>query len=183
MGGIVAAKAIAESTQHSLMNVAHATKLALREQLQLAQAAATLERQQSAQDTLIIAGGLATVFGAVLSAVPAVAAGSTSGLWSASLSVVAGGAQLATLGIPQEGAEPYTIEGGTAEALLASLSEAVDLIKNNDDDQHDKLLHEINAVMGRVEILRGGDDGEDARLIPIRPDLVDGVDSESFYVP
>lgn len=183
MGGIVAAKAIAESTQHSLMNVAHATKLALREQLQLAQATAALERQQSAVRALIIAGGLTTVFGGILAAVPAVTAGSAAGLWSASLTVVAGSAQLATLGIPEDGATEHTIEGGTAEALCNSLSDAIVKIMENEAWQHDRLLREVDAALGRVETLRAGDDGEDARLIPIRPDLVDGVDSESFYVP
>jgi len=183
MGGVVAAKAIAESAQHSVMNVAHAAKLALLDQLRLAQATAELERQQSAQRAIIVAGGLATVFGGILAVGPALAAGSAAGLWGATFATVAGGAQLATLGIPSEGAEEYTVGGATAEALLGSLFSAIDQIFLNEVDQHDNLLRELNRVLERVEMLRNRDEGDDGRLIPARPSLVDGVDSETFYVP
>lgn len=181
MGGIASAKAIAESTQHSLMNVVFATKAALREQLERSQATAELERQKSLQTTLIIAGGAATVFAGIFTA--GAAAGATAGLWAAAFTTVAGGAQLATVAIPSDGATEYSIEGGTAEALRDSLSDAITQIKTNDGDEHETLLTEVNNVLSRVETLRGGPDGDDGRLIPIQPDIVNGVDSDSFYLP
>ncbi|MGH3679393.1 MAG: hypothetical protein ACRDT2_03795 [Natronosporangium sp.] len=172
--GIASAQAIAESTQHSIMRVVHATRAALREQLQLAQAAATLERQQSRQRASIIAGASATLFAGLL----------TSGsLWAAGAAVFSASTQLAAVDIPGGGATVVAVEGSTAEALLNSLSDAVSQIVVNDSEQHELLADQIKDVLQRVETLLGGSDGELGRLIPIRPDIVDGVDSGSFYLP
>jgi hypothetical protein len=181
MGGIASAKAIAESSQHSIMNVVYAAKDAVVEQLQRAQATAGLERQASGMKTLIIAGGVATVFAGIFTA--GAAAGAAAGLWAAAFTVVAGSSQLATVGIPSGGSDPFEVKGSTAAELSDSLVNALDNIKTNDGNQHDLLWGEIDAVLRRVDMLHGGPDGEDGRLVPIQPDIVHGVDADDFYLP
>lgn len=184
MGGVASAKAIAESTQHSIMNVVNATKNALCEQLKLAQAmaeaTAELERQQSLRQTLIIAGGVATVFAAIFTAGAAVG---VAGLWAARFGIIAGATQIASAAIPDEGSTAFDIEGSTAVQLRDSLSDAISKIKTNDGDQHDSLLDEVDAALQRLEELRETEDGEWGRLVPIQPDIVNGVDGDSFYLP
>lgn len=181
MGGIASAKAIAESSQHSIMNVVYAHKDAVMEQLQLAQAKAELERQASVMKTLIIAGGAATVFAGIFTGVAA--AGSAAGLWAAGFTVVAGSSGLATAGIPSGGSDTFEVNGSTAAELSDSLVKALDDIKTNDGRQHDNLQEEVNAVLQRVDTLRGGPAGEDGGLVPIQPDIVHGVDADDFYLP
>jgi hypothetical protein len=167
MGGIAAAKAIAESSQHSIMNVVNATKAVLRAQLELAQATAARERRQSQQRALILVGGTATVFVGIITA--GAAAGSAAALWIASFEVIAGSTQLATLAIPDGGATEFNVQGSTAQGIRDSLMNALGQIKENDADEHEVLAGEIEAVLSRVDTLRGGPDGEDGRLVPISP--------------
>jgi hypothetical protein len=87
------------------------------------------------------------------------------------------------VGIPDGGSTEFNIEGSTAGALRDSMSDAISQIKINDGEQHDALLEEVDAALQRVNTLRGGADGDDGRLIPIRPDIVDGVDGDVFYLP
>jgi hypothetical protein len=174
-GGIGSAQAIAESTQHSLMNVVHYTREALREQLQLAAAKAELARQESLRNTLIIGGAAAAVFGSILTA--------GTGLWGISLAAAAGGGSIASTTIPDGGWVALTLRGATAADLLGAMSAAVNQIDSNDYDQHDELRREVQAVLDRVEAVRDSSDGEDGPLIPIRPNLVNGVDGNDFYLP
>lgn len=51
------------------------------------------------------------------------------------------------------------------------------------DDTHEALHEEVRAALSRVRELRGSADDEDGRLIPIRPDIVNGVDADNFYQP
>jgi hypothetical protein len=174
-GGITSAKAIAESTQHSLMNVVHYTREALREQLQLAAAKAELARQESLRNTLIIGGATAAVFGTIITA--------GTGLWGISLATAASSGSIASTTIPDGGWVALTLRGATAADLLGAMSAAINQIDSNDYDQHDELRREVQAVLDRVEAVREGSDGEDGPLIPIRPNLVDGVDGNDFYLP
>lgn len=186
MGAIVLAKAIAESTQHSLMNVANAAKAALREQLQRAAATAEAERQESVMQALIIAGGLAGVVSGGFAAAGAVAgggAGAGGALWSAAFSGVAGATQIASAAIPSGAAEEYLMKGSTAEQLNIALGKAIDKVKRIDTRQHDELLQMVDSALQRVEDLRTGPEDSDGQLIPRRPDIVDGVNADTFYLP
>lgn len=178
IGGVDAAKVIAEFTQQSVMNVVHATKLAVLDQLELAKATRDAARRQSVQPALIVGGGIASVFDGILAVDVADAAGAQAGLPGGT---PAGDASVAAPEIPPEAAEDYVIVGATAEALCASLSDAVETIVENDRSQHDRLRYEIDAALARLEISRDRDDGDGTQLIPTRPDLVDGVDGETFY--
>lgn len=172
-GGITAAKAIAESTQHSLMNVVHFTREALREQLELCQARAELARQESIRNVSIIAGGAATVFGGFISG---------GGLWAIGAGVVAGGVSIASTAIPDGGWIALDLHGATAADLLSSMSDAIGLVVRNDSYQHEKLGEEIQMVLDRVDALRASD-REDGRLIPVQPNIISGVDGTDFYLP
>jgi hypothetical protein len=170
-GGVVAAKAIAESTQHSLMNAVHYVQKALYEQLELRAQQAEQARQESRQNILIIAGGTATVFGGI-----------TGGsLWGIGIAAVEGGTAIASTAIPA--ATDFTLKGATAEALLDALTDAIGLIDVNDGQQHDQLKAEIDDAIDRVIDLRDRGDDDYGRLIPIRPNIVDGVDGNDFYLP
>lgn len=172
-GGMLTAKAIVESTQHSLMNVVHHLREELLEQLELRARHAERSRQESLRDALIIGGGTATILGAVASG----------GLWTVAMGTVAGGTTIASTTIPDGASDPYQLRGGTAEELLDALSDAVNQIGLNDDHQHLQLADAVWDVLERVEHLRGGSDAGDGRLIPIRPDIVGGVDGDDFYLP
>ncbi|WJK36287.1 hypothetical protein [Solwaraspora sp. WMMA2065] len=175
--GVTAAKAIAESTQHSLMNVVHYTGEALREQLELAQSMAELARQESLRNILIIAGGAATVFGGILGGATA----TVGGLWVASSGVVAGGVSIAATTIPDGGWAALNLQGSTAADLLDSVSDAIGQIVENDSDQHAALQEVTQEALDRVDSLRIGDG--DGRLIPVEPNIVSGVDGNDFYLP
>ncbi|ROO60276.1 hypothetical protein EDC02_2135 [Micromonospora sp. Llam0] len=175
--GVTAAKAIAESTQHSLINVVHYTGEALREQLELAQSMAELARQESLRNILVIAGGAATVFGGILGGATATAGG----LWVASSGVVAGGVSIAATTIPDGGWAALDLQGSTAADLLRSVSDAIGQIIENDSDQHAALRDVTQEALNRVDSLRSGD--EDGRLIPVEPNILSGVDGTDFYLP
>lgn len=174
IGGLVGAKAIAESTQHSIMTLVHCAKESLLQQLEIAQATAKLERQQSQYNAVIIAVGAATVFGGIFSG---------GSLWALGFAAAAGGATIASTTVPVDGATEYLFQGSTAAELIEELDKGIGTVKTNDSDQHQSLLDEVDTALRRVETLRGGPDGDDGRLIPIRPDIVDGVDADTFYMP
>lgn len=186
MGGIVSVKAIAESTQHSLMNVANAVKAALREQLQRAQATAEVERQESVMQAVIIAGGLAGILSGGYAAAGAAAgggAGAGGALWSAAYSSVAGATQIASAAIPSDAAKEYLMKGSTAEQLSTNLGDAIEVIKRRDSDLHYVLLETVDNALAQVKALRAGPTKADGQLIPRRPDIVDGVNADNFYLP
>ncbi|MGH3681878.1 MAG: hypothetical protein ACRDT2_16715 [Natronosporangium sp.] len=168
--GLAAAKAIVESTQHSLMDVVHQVRDLLHAQLQ--QRAEDAGPGREAARTAVIISAGAGVLAAVASG---------GGLWTVGLTAFAGATSVAATGVPDEAATDHQLAGSTAEELLAALTNAVVLVDTNESDQHDELAEAIRAVLERVASLRG--DGSDDRLIPIRPDLVDGVDASNFYLP
>lgn len=176
MGGLVGAKAVAESTQHSIMTLVHCTKEALLQQLEIAQVTAKLERQQSKYNAMIIAVGAATVFGGIFSG---------GSLWAIGFAAAAGGATIASTTIPTDGATEYLLEGSTAAELVEQLDTGIGTVITNDTDQHATLQDEVDTALRRVESLRGSPDpdNDDGQLIPIRPDIVDGVDADTFYMP
>jgi hypothetical protein len=174
LGGLASAKAVAESTQHSIMTLVHCTKEALLQQLEIAHVTAKLERQQSQYNAMIIAVGATTVFAGILSG---------GSLWAVGFAAAAGGATIASTTIPTDAATEYVLQGSTAEELLNGLLDGISTVKTNDGQQHGTLLDEVNATLTRVGTLRGGPEGEDGRLIPIQPDIIDGVDGSTFYMP
>jgi hypothetical protein len=177
-GGIEVAKAIAESTQHSIMNVVHYTRAALLEQLQLAAAEAELARQESLRNTMIIGGAGATLLAGLI--VPG------GGLWGVSLATVAGGASIASTAIPDGAWVPLSLQGATAVDLAKAMSDAIVEIEKNDGKQHHELMLEVNDVLGRVEprsLPPTSGYTDDVRLVPMQPAIVDGVDGSDFYLP
>ncbi|MFY1699927.1 hypothetical protein [Solwaraspora sp. WMMA2101] len=173
-GGIAAAKAIAESTQHSLMNVVHYTGEALRDQLRLCQSEAELARQEAIRNIAVIGGAAASVFGGFLAG---------GGLWAMTMPTVAAGVGVAATAIPDGGWAALDIHGSTALDLLTSMSDAVSLVIANDSDQHAVLSRDVEAALRRIDTLRSTSDGEYGRLIPAQPDVVGGVDSSNFRLP
>ncbi|MFV2018198.1 hypothetical protein [Micromonospora sp. LOL_023] len=173
-GGIAAAKAIAESTQHSLMNVVHYTGEALREQLQLSQSRAELARQEALKNVMVIAGSTASVFGGILAG---------GGLWAMTMPTVAAGIGVAATAIPDGGWAALNLRGSTAADLLSSMSDAVSSVIRNDHAQHRNLSDDVEAALTRVNRIRDGSDGDDSRLIPMRPGIVSGVDGNDFRLP
>ncbi|WP_326553414.1 hypothetical protein [Micromonospora sp. NBC_01813] len=173
-GGIAAAKAIAESTQHSLMNVVHYTGEALRDQLQLSQAKAELARQEAVKNVMVIGGAALSVFGGILAG---------SGLWAMTMPTVAAGVGVAATTIPDGGWAALNLRGSTATDLLSSMSDAVGRVIRNDSAQHRNLSEDVEAALTRVNRIRDGSDGDDGRLIPMRPDIVSGVDGNDFRLP
>jgi hypothetical protein len=164
-GGVVAAKAIAESTQHSLMNAVYYVREMLYEQLELRAQQAEQARQESRQNILIIAGGTATVFAGIIG----------SGLWGIGIAAVEGGTAIASTAIPS--ATGFTLKGATAEGLLEALTDAIGLIDVNDGQQHDQLKLEIDEAVDRADDLRdrGDDDyGGSTKLTGLEPVRDDG---------
>jgi hypothetical protein len=169
--GIAAAKTIAQSTQHSLMNIVHYTGEALRDQLQLSQSKAELARQEAIKNVAVIGGAASSVFGGL------VAGGS---LWAMTMPAVGAGVGIAATSIPDGGWAALNLRGSTALDLLASMSDAVTRVVRNDSAQHRELSEDVETALRRVELLRSGSDGDDGRLIPVRPDIVSGVDGSDF---
>jgi hypothetical protein len=174
-GGLEAAKAIAESTQHSIMNVVHYTHAALVEQLQLAAVNAELARQESLRNIMIIGSGAATAIAALV--VPG------GGLWAMTVEAVAGGASIASTAIPDGGSMSFSLRGATASDLAKAMSEAIVEIENHDGDQHEALMWEVHNVLDRIDPYYGGPNVADVRLVPMQPAIVDGVDGTDFYLP
>jgi hypothetical protein len=168
-GGVVTAKAIVEATQHSLMNVVHHTSNLLYQQL-------VLRSQDTVQDStataLVLGAGVASIAGAI----------ANPGLWAVGWEAVAAGFSLASTRIPADAAISIDLFGRTAEQLLESLDTAIGTIEAGMVDQYDALADQLVNVQDHVELLRDHSDGEDGRLVPGRPILVDGVDSDTFLL-
>jgi hypothetical protein len=178
VGGLSTVKAIEESAQHSLMNAVHYLREMLLEQLELRQQQgnASQERREPSLGDSVKAITILAAGAAVLSAaVPGK-------LWAIGMEAAAGGLSIAASSIPADAAAEFTLHGQTAEVLLGTLLDAIDAIKKHTEDQYEALEVELGTVRDRVELLRGGPDpdGEDGRLYPIRPAIVDGVDSDTF---
>lgn len=172
-GAATAAKAITEATQHSIMTVVCSIRDQAREQLQLRQHRADVANEESKRNALIIAGAGSTIVAAVI----------TGGLWSAALGTVAGASSIASTAVPSDASKKYLLAGNSFEELRDALSDALRVIDDHDDRQHEELQDRVEDVLERVEDLRNGTIDEDGRLIPISPELVDGVDGSDFYLP
>jgi hypothetical protein len=172
--GIAAAKTIAQSTQHSLMNIVHYTGEALRDQLRLSQSKAELARQEAIKNIAVIGGATLSVFGGL------VAGGS---LWAMSMPAVTAGVGIAATTIPDGGWIALDLHGTTATDLISSMSDAVTHTIVNDNDQHEELRIEIQKALSRARALRSSGDDKDGRLVPVQPDLVSGVNANDFYLP
>jgi hypothetical protein len=177
VGGLVTAKAIDESSQHSLMNAVHYLRLILREQLELRQQQGNADARGREISPLAIAKVIAILAGGGASVVGA-AVGSK--LWAIGMEVAAAGLNVAESTIPDGVTAPFTLRGQEADDLLGTLLDAIDGIKDSARDQYEELDTELGIVVSRVETLRGGPDGKDGRLFPIRPQIVGGVDSDTF---
>lgn len=172
--GIAAAKTIAQSTQHSLMNIVHYTGEALRDQLKLSQSKAELARQEAIKNIAVIGGATFSVFGGL------VAGGS---LWAMSMPAVTAGVGIAATSIPDGGWAALNLRGTTALDLLTSMSDAISRTVVNESDQHEELRLQVQNALDRTRALRDGGDEDYGRLVPIQPDLVSGVDGNTFRLP
>src|SRR5690606_9352768 len=170
IGGVEAADAIYQATQHSLMTGACHTRDALYEQLELRAQHAALVRRESIRNALVLAGAGASLIAAVTSG----------GLWSIGLNAAIGLSAAASTTIPPDAVTQLEIRGSSAEELSQALFEALREISSHYSSQHKELDDEVRKVLDRVEGLRAGGDG---RLVPIRPEIVDGVDGDDFYLP
>jgi hypothetical protein len=182
VGGLSTVKAIEESSQHSLMNAIHYLRELLREQLELRQRQGNADARGReinplaiAKAITILAGGGASVVGAAVG----------SKLWAIGMETAVAGLSFAESTIPDGVAAPFTLQGKAADDLLGTLLTAIDGIKRNAGVQYDSLDEQLGIVLDRVELLRDGpdpdgEDGDDGRLFPIRPQLVGGVDSDIF---
>ncbi|MEN3611976.1 hypothetical protein AAH979_20770 [Plantactinospora sp. ZYX-F-223] len=172
--GLEGAHTIVDLTQQSLMNVLHKTRDALLEQLhRRAQQAAAMQKQaqeQSIKNAMIIVSAVIPIF-------------KKQELWDTRLDL-AGVAASAAAGAASAGAmEEHALTGGTAEELLLSLGKAIQLIEDNADHQYRDLDEKVSAVLSRMDLIRNTPSGEDGRLIPPQPRLIDGTNSSDFYLP
>lgn len=175
VGGLVTAKAIDESAKHSLMNAVHYVREMILEQLRQRQQQGIAAREGREVDPLAAATTtiaiLATGTGLYGAAVGAA-------LWKVGIDVATAGLDVAATSIPEE--TTLRLAGQTADELLGALLEAIGTIKKNADSQYNGLADELKLVLSRVQLLRDGPDGDDGRLYPVRPQIVDGVDSKTF---
>lgn len=170
--GVHVAKEIAAATQKSLMRVGYAVRGALVEQLQRCAVESGLERAESTRNALIIGGTLAGIFGSLF----------TGGIAAGGVASVSGGLNLSTLLISDEDFINHEITGSTAEELTDRFASAVRAIDENGEFQHEGLANELRTLLGRVEELQETTPGQRGAMTPVRPDLVEGVDGETFHM-
>lgn len=173
-GAVKVAKAVDEVALHSVTAVLDAGCRALETQLRLRAGQAERERQETQRKALILAastGGLvATVLG-------------TSSLWAVGAAAAAESLTVFASGDLDETWKEVVFRTTTAEEILGEIVEKLTGVDRRVDDQLDELRAQVDDVLSRVSRLRRGRDGDDGRLIPIRPVIVDGVDAETFYLP
>ncbi|MFY1675123.1 hypothetical protein ACN27G_35170 [Plantactinospora sp. WMMB334] len=169
--GLEAAHTTVDLTQQSLMNVLHATREALLEQLhRRPQQAAAKQQEQSIKHAMIIVSAF----------VPLVKGGD---LWANALDLASAGASAASSAAAPQPLEEYALTGGTAEELLHALTDAITLIDQNSSRQNEELDVQVRATLARMELIRDTPAGEDGRLVPPQPRLLDGTNSSEFYLP
>jgi hypothetical protein len=169
-GGLATAKVIIQAGQQSLMDV-------VRQMSNLLYAQLVLRSQDTVQDStasvLVLGAGAASIAGAIAS----------SGLWIVGWEAAAAGLSAASARIPPSSAHMVDLFGASAEKLLETLETAVGDIERGLTYQYDLLYDELDTVLRRVDLLRNENDGGDGRLVPIRPDIFDGVDADTFRLP
>jgi hypothetical protein len=169
--GLEAAHTTVDLSQQSLMNVLHATRDALLEQLhKRPQQAAAEQQDQSTKHALII-----------VSAFVPVAKGRD--LWANSLDLASAGTSAVASGATPQPMREHALTGGTAEELLLALNEAIKVIDERSDKQYRELDEQVRGVLSRMESIRDTPDGENGRLVPRQPRLLDGTNSSDFHLP
>ncbi|MDG4791834.1 hypothetical protein O7626_39150 [Micromonospora sp. WMMD1102] len=171
VAGLEAAHATVDLTQQSLMNVLHATREALLEQLRRRpQQAAAQQQEQSTKHAMII-----------VSAFVPMAKGRD--LWANSLDMASAATSAVTSGAAPNPMDEHALTGGTAEELLHALTDAITLIDGNSERQYYALNDDVQTVLARMDVIRYAPDGKDGRLVPPQPRLLDGTNSSGFYLP
>ncbi|MEE6260629.1 hypothetical protein [Plantactinospora sonchi] len=168
--GLEGAYAIVGLTQQSLMNVLKATRDALLAQLgRRAQQAAAQQQEHGNKHTLIISSMLIPML-------------KVQELWDKGLDLVSAGTA-AVVAASSEAMDEHALTGDTAEKLLHALTDAIALIERNSSRQYDSLDGEVKAVLARMDLIHDASDGRDGRLVPPQPRLLDGTESNNFYLP
>ncbi|MEQ4301066.1 hypothetical protein ABNF97_06690 [Plantactinospora sp. B6F1] len=171
VAGLEAAHATVDLTQQSLMNVLHATREALLEQLhRRPQQAAAKQQEQSTKHAMII-----------VSAFVPMAKGRD--LWANSLDMASAGASALAGAAAPNPMDQHALTGGTAEELLHALTDAITLIDQNSNEQYQDLHVLVSDALSRMEFIRDTPDGKDGRLVPRQPRLLGDTDSSSFHLP
>lgn len=112
-----------------------------------------------------------------------IAAAGSGGLWGMGTNAAAGVSAAASTTIPSDATIQIEIKGSSAEELSQALFDATKVVGENYIKQHESLEQEVQGVLDRVEGLRAGSDRGGGKLIPIRPDIVDGVNGDDFFLP
>jgi hypothetical protein len=168
--GVVVAREILGAAQHSLMSVVHYTSARLYRQLELR----SLDSSDDSPSTIpVIAATGFSLLSAVLG---------RAGLWVAGSEAISGAIALGTE-LVERGNSTVALLGTSADQILFSLDDALRAILSNMSEQYDDLAVNVDTVLNRVRDLRDASDGNDGRLIPIRPALVNGVNADTFYLP
>ncbi|GAB3969092.1 hypothetical protein GCM10027615_22390 [Plantactinospora veratri] len=171
VAGLEAAHTTVELSQQSLMNVLHATREALLEQLHRRPAqAAAQQQEQSTKHAMVI-----------VSAFVPMAKGRD--LWANSLDMASAGSSALTSGAAPNPMDRHALTGGTAEELVQALAEVIKVINDNSEEQYEELNGQVKGVLARMESIRDTADGEDGRLVPRQPRLLDGTNSRDFHLP
>lgn len=168
--GLDGAHAIVGLTQQSLMNVLKATRDALLEQLgSRAQQAAAQQQEQGNKHILIISSMLIPML-------------KEQAIWDKGLDLLSAGTA-AAVASSVESMDEHALSGDTAEELLHALTDTIALIERSSSKQYDSLDSEVKAVLARMDLIHDAPDGRDGRLVPPQPRLLDGTDSNDFYLP
>ncbi|MGI5216010.1 hypothetical protein [Plantactinospora sp. CA-290183] len=169
--GLEAAHTTVDLTQQSLMNVLKATRDALLEQLRRRpQQAAAQQQEQSTKHAMII-----------VSAFVPMAKGRD--LWANSLDMASAGTSAVASGAAPRSMDGHALTGGTAEELLHALTDAITIIDQRSNGQYEDLDGQVTGALARMESIRDTPDGEDGRLVPRQPRLLDGTNSSDFHLP
>lgn len=173
-GAVRVAKAVNEVALHSVTAVLEAGCRALYAQLRLRAGQAELERQETQRKALILAASTGSLLATVLG---------TTSLWAVGAAAVAESFAVAASGTPERSWEEIVFRSTTAEEILGDIVEALRTVDERVDRELEELKMQVDDVLSRVSRLRRGRDGDDGRLIPIRPVIVDGVHAGTFYLP
>jgi hypothetical protein len=173
-GALVTAKAIVESAQHSVMDVADKARQLLREQLEWRALRARIDAQESTRTALIVASAGAGLVGGLL------AGGAGAAI---SMQAASGGLALAATAIPESWRLEHELRGHGAEGVLDALVEAIGILDKPVAGMDDELDEDVKKMLEWARGMRGRDSGVRGGLIPPRPELVHGVDWSDFHLP
>src|SRR5690606_3835306 len=160
-GAVKVAKAVDEVALHSVTAVLDAGCQALETQLRLRAGQAERERQEALRQILILGGAAGSLVAGMLSR----------NLWAIGATAFAEGLSVAA-GLPRDAAEEIVFEATAAEEILNDTVDTLKTVHDRVSNELDHLRREVDDVLSRVRLLRGGPDGDDGRLIPVRPVIV-----------